>query len=295
MVIRFTPFRLLVAATALGMSAAHGELAYVADAANDRVVVIDTAGPTPIDSIAVGHRPIDVIVNPSGTRLYVANEYDDTVSVVETVDRAIIARIPGMTALRGLAMNASGTRLFVAAYDSIHVVDTATNQAVGVPLPLALGQCRYASGKPAVDPPGITVYVPIDDCAYPYSSRGMLAIIDVRDAAAVVNVMVGTGPNSATLDAARNRLYVPNWWDGSMSIIDTRDRSVIATIPFGPNVYPTLAAADPVRPRAYVTDNGAGGVRIIDTADGTISGNPIDVGGGGHSVSRSAKMARSRT
>lgn len=283
---------LISASAAATPDALAGQFAYVADADGDRVVVVDLASPSVTGSIAVGRRPIDLLLDPSTARLYVANNYDGSISVVDTADHSIVATVPGLTDVRGLAMNASGTRLFVAAYDFVQEIDTTTNRPVGARLPVAAGPCLLVSGKPAVDPSGYTVYVPVADCMFPFELPGMLAIIDVRDPAAVAEVEVGAYPTGATLDVAHHHVYVTNWFDGSISIVDTREQVVVDTLPIGEYAYPTVTAADPAGEHLYVTDNGSGGVRVIDTAAGAISGDAIDVGAAAFGIALSGDGAR---
>ncbi|MGH8499933.1 MAG: YncE family protein, partial [Methylococcales bacterium] len=69
--------------------------AYIANAADGTVSVIDTGTRTVIATIAVGSNPTHVAVNEQGTRAYVRN--GETVSVIDTSNNTVIASpvIPG--------------------------------------------------------------------------------------------------------------------------------------------------------------------------------------------------------
>ncbi|MFO8163357.1 MAG: hypothetical protein R6T98_02360 [Desulfatiglandales bacterium] len=66
---------------------------YVTNQSDDTVSVIDTTANSVTATIAVGHHPSGIAVNPAGTRAYVANDSDDTVSVIDTTANSVTATI----------------------------------------------------------------------------------------------------------------------------------------------------------------------------------------------------------
>ncbi len=92
-----------------------GTRAYVANALDDTVSVINTATNTVIATVPVGDNPRGVAVNPpAGTRVYVTNLLDGTLSVINSANNTVITTIPpvGVSAER-VAVSGGGTRVYV--------------------------------------------------------------------------------------------------------------------------------------------------------------------------------------
>jgi YVTN family beta-propeller protein len=71
-----------------------GTRAYVANAFDHTVSVIDTSTNPVITTIPVGAFPDGVAITPDGTRAYVTIEGPNTVSVIDTATNTVIATIP---------------------------------------------------------------------------------------------------------------------------------------------------------------------------------------------------------
>jgi YVTN family beta-propeller protein len=65
-----------------------GTRAYVTNANNDSVTIIDTATNTVTGAIYVGDGPQGVAVSPDGAHAITANSFTSTVSVITFADRA---------------------------------------------------------------------------------------------------------------------------------------------------------------------------------------------------------------
>src|SRR3954463_16182232 len=72
-------------------------------------------------------------------------------------------------------------------------------------------------------------------------------------------------------------LYVPNEYSNTVSVIDTFDNSVVATIPVS-GVYADGVAVSPSGLVVYVASE-SGVIDVIDTASNTVTGT-ISVGSG---------------
>ena len=64
-------------------------------------------------------------------------------------------------------------------------------------------------------------------------------------------------------------VYVPNFDSGSVSVINTADNTVVATIPVG--ACPEGVAVTPDGRHVYVPNSDSGSVSVIDTADNTVA------------------------
>ena len=68
---------------------------------------------------------------------------------------------------------------------------------------------------------------------------GKVGVLD-REARVVDRIQVGFGPGGIALDANRQRLYVLNHLDVSVTVIDVRERKTIATVPLRHNPLPSI-------------------------------------------------------
>ena len=88
-------------------------------------------------------------------------------------------------------------------------------------------------------------------------------------------ITTGAGSRRLALSPAGDRVFVTNYLDNSVSVIDTRTQKLIATIPVGIN--PRGIAITPSGDAIYVTNVHDGTVSIIDSATLTVI-NTITVG-----------------
>jgi YVTN family beta-propeller protein/VCBS repeat-containing protein len=143
--------------------------------------------PVTMTSIGVGDRPGPVAV--FGNRLYVTNTSDGTVTVIDTETNQVVKTL---TATGGyptaLAATADGQTLYVAHYDTVSVINVATDQVVkNVVVPdLCAGYC-YVGGLTdlAISPDQSRVYG-IQEYAYegPWTS---VVVIDTSDDSLIYN------------------------------------------------------------------------------------------------------------
>lgn len=121
------------ASPANGVTSPDGETVYVTRWENSadrigKVMVVDAASMTVIDTIDVGWRPHGIAISPDGTRLYTTNYNSDDISVVDLTlpEPAEIARIPVAADVDPLnpaqyqpneaILSADGTQLYVALF-----------------------------------------------------------------------------------------------------------------------------------------------------------------------------------
>jgi YVTN family beta-propeller protein len=107
--------------------------AYITNAGDNTVSVVDTATNTVTATIPVGSFPLGVTVTPDGSTVYVANELDN-VSVIDTATNTVTTTIPaGFTPFR-VAVTPDGSTVYVtdagAGADTVSVIDTATNTVI---------------------------------------------------------------------------------------------------------------------------------------------------------------------
>jgi YVTN family beta-propeller protein len=98
--------------------------------------VIATASNTVVATVTVGANPSGVAVTPDGTKVYVANRGSGTVSAIATATNAVVATIPVGGNPYGIAVTPDGTNVYVTTGNTVSVIDTATNNVVGSPIPV---------------------------------------------------------------------------------------------------------------------------------------------------------------
>src|SRR5215813_9410586 len=82
-------------AIVLGSAPSLAQNAYITNAHDNTVSVIDTATNTLVGlPIPVGDFPFGVAVSPDGSKVYVANANSSTVSVIDTATNMVVGTIP---------------------------------------------------------------------------------------------------------------------------------------------------------------------------------------------------------
>lgn len=129
-----------------------GSRAYVTDQYSSTVTVVDVATDTPVDTIAVGNRPFEVIVAPGDSILYVAKI--DSVYGVRLSTEEIIVRFAIPDVGNGVAI-AHDTLLYVSTHNGGTVVEFNLRTR-------AVGRTFAVGGVPqklAVSPDGNVLYI----------------------------------------------------------------------------------------------------------------------------------------
>ena len=114
-----------------------GPFAYVANAGDDTVSVINTATNTVIGLIPVGNFPQGIAITPDGSRAYVTNAGDDTVSVINTSANTVIGTpISVGDSPQAIAITPDGSRAYLTniGVNTVSVINTATNTVIGTPI-----------------------------------------------------------------------------------------------------------------------------------------------------------------
>jgi len=272
-------FRVIFGVMCMLMSAGivqAAPFAYIANNTDATVSILDTASNTVSATITVGQQPYGVAVNAMGSRVYVSNQTDKTISVIDTMDNSVstiaLANTPG-----GLAVNAAGTRLFVADNDgaSLSVYDTATKSKLTT---VSLGY-NLPEGV-AVGPATGGAYAVYVSC----SGSNKVVVVDANDgtssyAKSATEYTVGSTANPGPMGLAvmpnGSKVYVANWTESSISVINT-STSGVSTIASGSGIaalsLPFGVAVSPDGLKVYVSNSGAlDTISVIATASDTVT------------------------
>ena len=274
--------RILVAAMAallvmgLGVAPSQAQKAYIGNGQDGTVSVINTVTSAVIGSpitLPAGSTPAGVAVSPDGSKVYLTNEISGTVSVIATATNTVVGSpITVGPQPVGVAVSPDGSTVYVAneGANFVSVITTATNAVTAITV----------GARPtgvAVAPNG-TVYV----------ANFMDNTVSVISNGAVIKTITGLGndPAGVAVSPDGNTVYVTNHFDGTVSVIQTSDNTVVGSaIAVGPS--PQAVAVTPDGSKVYVVNNnsgGAGTVSVIQTSNNTVIGTPIAVGTNAFSV-----------
>jgi YVTN family beta-propeller protein len=223
----------LVAEIEVGRHPAHvvgdrdGRRAFVTNAGDDTVSVVDVERKRVIKTIATGRYPHGLRSSPDGREVYVANVQDGSLSVLNTGSLAEVARIPvGRTPVQ-VGFTPDGGRLYVSLRDEnrVAVIDTVSRTVIG----------RIDVGRQPIQvhatPNGRFVYVANQGTdAQPDDT---VSVIDVAKGAIVDTIRTGNGAHGVAVSDDGAFVFVTNIADSTISVIETATRKVIRTYPVG--------------------------------------------------------------
>ena len=233
--------------------------AYIPDAFNNNVLVINLTTKLVKTTVPVGSFPTDVALTPDGTKAYVTNN-SNQVSVINTSTNTVISTETVGYAPTGLSISPDGTKAYVvnANNNSVSVINTATNT---VATTVAVGSYPLDI---SINPDGTKAYVTN------HSANSVSVINTVNNKiAATVKLGVGTGPYGITFTPDGTKAYVTNQDSNSVSVINTATNVVTATVAVGKG--PTGISICPDGTKAYVTNNGSNTVSVINIATNIVS------------------------
>ena len=97
----------------------------------------------------------------------------------------------------------------------------------------------------------------------------------------LAGLVLGCAALSGAADAAGSKAYVGNFKDDTVSVIDTADGKVVATVPVAAGPHGMGVAPD--GRRVYVTGDGSSSLSVIDTATDSVVAT-VEVGKAPHGV-----------
>lgn len=181
-------------------------------------------------------------------------------------------RIPLILALAALALALSATQAFAARYaytgnyegSTMSVIDTATNQVVGSPIPVGDGPDSIA-----VTPNGTTVYVS--------SADGKITVVNAQTNQVITTISGLPGLETIAISPDGKTAYVSIPEKDTVIVIDLQTNQVVGT-PIAVGDNPIGVAFSPDGTVAYVANDNDENVSVIDTATRQVVGSPIAVG-----------------
>jgi len=223
--------------------------AYIPNAADNTVSVIDTEQEAVVATIPVGRSPVGVAVHPSGRKVYVTNQGDHTLSIIDVLSRSVSKTVAVGARPHGVAVHPDGSLIFVTneGSDTLSVLDSAS---------LAVIHTVTTGSAPrgvVVDPERDLVYV-ANHLSY------TVTIVDLADGKAKKMIPVGPLPSGLALLPDATFLYAIG--QDTLWGIDTRTQTEVL-VRQGGGGY--AAALSPSGTRLYMTNPASGMVYLFDT------------------------------
>lgn len=269
---------------------------YAVNEGTSSVTVIDAATGV-MHTVQVGREPIAIAINATTNKIYVANGGSASVSVIDGMNDKVIATVTSAPLPYTLAVDETTNIIFVThTYSgSMTIIDGVSNtarelkvgDADGIALDPRTGTAflstyedpsiRFvnegtgAVTKATVGPHvwGMVFDQPSSTLFLTHTATAQIVALDEKTHA-VSTLPVGKIPCALAINPVTRRLYVVNYGDETLSILDLQTRTRVATLRVGP--HPQGLAVDSKSNRIYVANVHGNSVTIIDGAKNTVVG-----------------------
>lgn len=209
----------------------EGHQAFVTNAGDDTLSVVDLNAGVVVATIPTGGYPHGLRLSPDGQRLLVANVEDGSVSLIDVQTLAEVSRIAVGAAPVQVVFLPDGSRAYVTLRDedAVAVIDMVSLKVTGR-IPVGDGPIQlYAT------PDGTRIFVANQGTDAAPSDQ--VSVIAVASGSVIDTVTAGMGAHGVSISTDGAMAFVTNVIDGSLSVIDTVTHEVLAThaVGSGPN------------------------------------------------------------
>ncbi len=270
--------------------------AYVVDTPRGSISVVAASSHTS-RSIAVGRAPIAIAVNAATGRVYVANHDSGSVSVVDGNSDRVLATIPVDKLPYSIAVDERTNQVFVSSVYSndLKIINGADNtvsslKAVSADA-MALDSAAGTLYLMSYESPSLTVLnialrtfskLPMGEMHLWAMSRnpatGRLYVTRIGHADVVAYdetshastiIKTGSYPCAVAINSRTNRIYVVNYADESVTVIDGEKNRVLATLSVGE--HPQAVAVNERDNVVYVANVHGNSITVIDGSRNVIA------------------------
>jgi YVTN family beta-propeller protein len=249
--------------TAVGLSP-DGETLVVASEPDGKVTLLDVESPHTSRSVNVPICGWPAVVSPTSNVAYVASRsgYDCSASLItiKSIDmetNSVLGTMPVGHFVMDMAMSADGSRLYAVGGEGRSYVSVINTAMGSVSDTVEIGRNLSSA---AVSPDGRWLY--LSDKV----TNGLVYVMDTSTDTVVSTIAVGADPRRVAVSQDGGRVFVANKGDNTVSVIDTVQRAVIATVgvPFG-------ASAVKVSPSGQIFVLGSAKVSVL-----SIQSSPLE-------------------
>ncbi len=263
--------------------------AYVVDSSHNAIAILDMAGHAS-KIVTVGADPVAIAFNPANDRVYVANNRGGTVTVLDGKTDAVVATLNVGKLPYAIAANPGENKIYVSNTfsDLLTIIDGATNKSktvqAGSADVIVVDSRRDKAYLLHYEDSSLTVVNGADDSIIRmpagalhlwgmdldeqagrlYVNRigsGDVVAID-ENSHMLTPIVTGKFPCAVAVNAKTNTVYVVNYGDDSVTVIDGAKHVAIKTVHVGS--HPQAIAVDPQNNRIYVANTHADSVTVID-------------------------------
>jgi YVTN family beta-propeller protein len=244
--------------------------------------------------VPVGAEPVSIAVNSANGRAYVANAGDGTLTILDGFSDSVLATVPIGSHPYSVAVNSTTGKVYVTHTfgDQLSILDGTTNKAADLNTGSSdLIAINSRTGAIYLLGYGGAVKV-LDGTSQEFDERPVgrhawaltlndvtgaiyVARIENADLAAIkpdssnpTTLPAGEIPCAIAVNSQANQLYVANYGDNSVSVIDGTTGRKTATVPVGR--HPKAIAFDENRNLVYVANTRDGTVTVIDAANNIV-------------------------
>ena len=250
--------------TALAFNQSNGEL-YVIDQLQVVLFVVDTTTDTIDSSVAVGAAPRNVIVSPDGSKIYVCSGTNDQVDIINATSKVVETTISLGEDADPYGMALADNKLYVTGTWSgkVYVIDLDSQSPDyhTVVKTIAVGEGAYDA---VARQDGAYVYVSHD------TADGKVSVIetstDIKTASIIIRDEGESGnKNPKGMSVADNLLYVVNWGDSTVTMIntDTHTKLMLDEPLLSGGNGPENLVISPDGNKLYIVHSSLGSVEIL--------------------------------
>ena len=206
---------------------ARGERAYVSNAEDDAVSVVDAARGVVVSSIPTAASPHGLRMSPDGREIYVAATKGNAVSVIDVATSRELTRIPVGKAPVQVGFTPDGARVYVSLRDdnAVAVVDTKTRRLVTT-IPVGRSPIQVFA-----TPDGNFVYVANQGSEQ--QPDNTVSVIDTRRNLVVKTLTTDRGAHGVVVSDDGSRVFIANTFAGTVSTIDAATQVVMGSVRVG--------------------------------------------------------------
>ena len=205
----------------------QGKLAYITNAEDNMLSVVDVSQRKVVREIKTGKSPHGLRMSPDAREIYVANTGDNSVSVIDVAGAREAARVPVGKAPAQVGFTPDGRRVYVSSTidNTVVVVDTARRKKIAA-VPVGRKPIQVFA-----TPDGRYVYAANEGTAKNVDNR--VSVIDTSTNKVVATVVTGKGAHGVVVTDDGSRAFIANTIDSTVSVIDTTTQRVTRSIKVG--------------------------------------------------------------
>ena len=206
---------------------ARGERAYVSNAEDNTVSVVDAVRGLVVGNISTAASPHGLRMSPDGREIYVAATKGNAVSVIDVATSKAVATIPVGKAPVQVGFTPDGTRVYVSLRDdnAVAVVDTRTRRLITT-IPVGRSPIQVFA-----TPDGNFMYVANQGTER--EPDNTVSVIDTRRNVVVKTLTTDRGAHGVVVSDDGSRVFVANTFAGTVSTIDAATQRVIGAVRVG--------------------------------------------------------------